>query len=236
MNEILNNFGDMLFRNVLEPMFTYWPLSSGIGGGLIVLVLGGLKWRAYITGFKRISLEIHYHFKSRSEISFESLSTIQVLRENLKEYPTAIHGGREEPHVESRDSNMHVVLDPHASGGTRKMTVHFDTDVNKGEKLIPLIGNYIDAMNNSPRMPFKLNTHLKQLVIAVRLPENERIKKASATIHKSDGMVLVMSKELFIWKNNLFVYIFRNVKPKKTYAIEWEYEDPTNDPNRKPTA
>jgi hypothetical protein len=234
MREFLNGLGDMLFRNVLDPLFSHWPVSSSIGAGLIILVCGWLKWRSYQVGYKRISVEIHYHFKSRSEIYFESLSTIKVLRKNIKEYATAIHGGREKPHVECRDPNMHVVLDENPSGGIRKMTVFFDSDVSEGEKEIPLIGDYVDgSMNHISRMPFKLNTRLKQLVIAVRLPETEQIRKASAEIHKSDGMELITSKRLFIWKNNLFVHVFHNVKPKRTYALTWEYENSVEASNNK---
>ena len=217
----------MVLRTVLEPLFMHWPIASGIGSALILLVSAIFKWRDHRVGYKRISLEIHYHLKSRSEITFESLSTIQVVNKNNRTYRTSIHGGREKPQVQSRDPNIHVELDPHPSGGLRRMTVHFDTDVNKGEKLIPLNGSYTDpSMSETPRMPFRLNTRLKELIIAVRLPETERIKRATAEIHKFDGMNLIMRKELFIWQNNLFVHTFHNVKPKRTYELTWEYEDP----------
>lgn len=184
-------------------------------------VVKAIPWsNAHRFGYKRISVEIHYEFKSRSDINFESLSTINVIKKNIKQYKTAIHGARQQPHIESSDPSMHVVLDEHASGEVRTLVVHFDTDVSNGEKQIPLKGNYVDTtMINMPRLPIRLNTYLKQLVIAVRLPKNEVIRKANAKIHKSDGLKPIMNKQLHIWQNNLAYYrAFTNIPFAKEIA------------------
>ena len=238
MIEILNEIGNVLLNSLWEPIFKHWPRVSGGAVSVVLLILAIWKYRANKSGYKRHSLEIHYTFKSRSEISFESVSEIIVLRKGVKEFRTAIHGTREEPHIESRDPNMHVVLDPNHCGDVRLMTVHFDLDVEKGEKvIIPLIGFYVDgSMAQNPRFPFRLPTHLKQLVVVVQLPATEKVKNAFATIQKSGQMDLEMKKPLFVWSNNVFSYVFHDVKPKLIYELMWEYDNPAKGSNSRSAA
>lgn len=222
MGEILIKIWDSAIRTFLVIFVEHYPISAGVAGiAMVALWLNSKRIK-----YKKRRVEIHYHFHDRTHVSFESLTTVDVLHKELKEYHTALHGTRDDLHITSRLPNSTVRIDSASTGYLMNIVIAFDPPLKKGLRQISLEGSYEDqTLAHHQKLPFRLLEHADELVVVVHLPQTERITGALTTVQKPKSAS--NAKEvLWVWKTNVFVGVFHDIKPHWLYEITWNYESP----------
>lgn len=195
-----------------------------MSGRCLSWVVGRWKQRR-LDHFKRI-LYIQYTYKTREKGIFESATTIEVIKDGLREYKTGLGGTRILTSIDALDPRMRVVPDPTPTGDRRHFTVFIDPPLAKGGHVIPLEGEFTDPNVENPNVQFRLPVNLGELVIVIRLNPQEKVKGAFSSILKPGKHDYLCRRQLRIWRNNTFVASFQGIRPGWTYEVTWNYAEP----------